>query len=321
MVILNAKPSAESIVIKEIKTGKTTRWLDLVAPSQEEEQRIETEFGIDVPTHDDIRSIEPSSRLYREHGAICMAAQVVVHGDTDLPQTASVAFILKGDTLLTVRYEGSRTFDIFADECERSQTMGSGAEVLVGLIEAVVDRTSEILERTGHAADDLPVKVLSSGKDRSRRRAAAELEAILTDIHRLHRRVAKVRESLVSLGRMIGFLLAQPDITDSEIRSRANSVTRDISSVTDHATFVAQNIQFVLDALLGLISVEQNAIVKFFSIVAVVLLPPTLIAAIYGMNFAVMPELNWTWGYPTALVAMLVSAVFPYLWCRHRGWL
>ena len=115
--------------------------------------------------------------------------------------------------------------------------------------------------------------------------------------------------------------MAQADIKDSAFRARAKSTSRDIVSVTDHATFVAQNIQFVLDALLGLISVEQNAIVKFFSIVAVVLLPPTLIAAIYGMNFEIMPELTWTWGYPAALILMLASSVLPYLWCRKRGWL
>lgn len=308
-------------MINDVKTGKSARWLDLVSPSREDEHRIETEFDVDIPTHDEIRSIEPSSRLYRDNGAICMAAQVVVRGDTDLPHTASIAFLLEDDTLVTVRYEQSRTFDIFASECARSDGMASGAAVLIGLVEAIVDRTSEILERTAEKADDLPVKVLPGGKNPARRRAAAELEAVLADIHRLHRSVAKVRESLVSLGRMVGFLLAQPDIGDQAIRTRAKSIARDIASVSDHATFVAQNIQFVLDALLGLISVEQNAIVKFFSIVAVVLLLPTLIAAIYGMNFEFMPELIWPWGYPAALLAMLVSSVFPYLWCRRRGWL
>ena len=154
-----------------------------------------------------------------------------------------------------------------------------------------------------------------------KRRTVAELEAVLAEIQLLHRRVAKVRESLVSLGRMTGYLLTQSEYDDAEFRERAKSTSRDIISVTDHATFVAQNIQFILDTLLGLISVEQNAIVKFFSIVAVVLLPPTLIAAIYGMNFEVMPELTWRWGYPSALAAMLASAVLPYLWCRKRGWL
>jgi magnesium transporter len=155
----------------------------------------------------------------------------------------------------------------------------------------------------------------------SKRRTVAELEAVLTEVQRLHRRVAKVREGLVSPGRMTGYLLTQSEFDDPEFRECGRSMSRDIISVTDHATFVAQNIQFVLDTLLGVISVEQNAIVKFFSIVAVVLLPPTLIAAIYGMNFETMPELTWTWGYPAALGAMLASAVLPYLWCRKRGWL
>lgn len=304
-----------------IRLGGDARWFDLVSPTEEEERWLETELGIDIPTLDDIRKYEPSSRLYRESGAIFMAAQIMVKGDTPLPQTTSVAFMLKNDALVTVRYEQSRTFDLLATELQRSETSQSNVMALIELVEALVDRTSELLENAADAADDMAVSVFPAGEHPSQRRTAAELEAVLSEIQRLHRRVAKGRESLVSLGRMTGYLLAQADIKDSAFRARAKSTSRDIVSVTDHATFVAQNIQFVLDALLGLISVEQNAIVKFFSIVAVVLLPPTLIAAIYGMNFEIMPELTWTWGYPAALILMLASSVLPYLWCRKRGWL
>jgi magnesium transporter len=304
-----------------IRLGGDARWFDLVSPTEEEERWLEMELGIDIPTLDDIRKYEPSSRLYRESGAIFMAAQIMVKGDTPLPQTTSVAFMLKNDALVTVRYEQSRTFDLLATELQRSETSQSNVMALIELVEALVDRTSELLENAADAADDMAVSVFPAGEHPSQRRTAAELEAVLSEIQRLHRRVAKGRESLVSLGRMTGYLLAQADIKDSAFRARAKSTSRDIVSVTDHATFVAQNIQFVLDALLGLISVEQNAIVKFFSIVAVVLLPPTLIAAIYGMNFEIMPELTWTWGYPAALILMLASSVLPYLWCRKRGWL
>ncbi|RXV60761.1 magnesium transporter [Roseovarius sp. A46] len=304
-----------------IRIGGDARWFDLVSPTEEEERWLETELGIDIPTLDDIRKYEPSSRLYRESGAIFMAAQIMVKGDTPLPQTTSVAFMLKNDALVTVRYEQSRTFDLLATELQRSETSQSNVMALIELVEALVDRTSELLENAADAADDMAVSVFPAGEHPSQRRTAAELEAVLSEIQRLHRRVAKGRESLVSLGRMTGYLLAQANIKDSAFRARAKSTSRDIVSVTDHATFVAQNIQFVLDALLGLISVEQNAIVKFFSIVAVVLLPPTLIAAIYGMNFEIMPELTWTWGYPAALILMLASSVLPYLWCRKRGWL
>lgn len=308
-------------MITPIRLGDAARWLDLVSPSAEEESEVETELGIDIPTRDEIGRYEPSSRLYRESGALFMAAQIVIRGDTPLPETTSVAFILKNETLVTVRYEQSRTFDLVVEELRRSEAGQSNLIALIGLLEALVDRTSELLEGAADATDDMALSVFPAEGHPSRRRTAAELEAVLREIQRLHRRVAKVRESLVSLGRLTGYLLAQAEIEDTAFRARARSTSRDIVSLTDHATFVSQNVQFVLDALLGLISVEQNAIVKAFSIVAVVLLPPTLIAAIYGMNFETMPELTWTFGYPAALAVMLASAVLPYIWCRKRGWL
>lgn len=308
-------------MLNKIELGNGARWLDLVSPSATEEAEVEGALEIDVPTQDDIRKNEPSSRLYREDGGTFMAAQIVTVGEAPLPQTSTVAFILKGENLVTVRYAQSRAFDLCASEIQRSDYRLTSSSALVGLIEALVDRTSELLEGAATAADEMALSALPAKEQPPKRRTVAELEAVLAEIQLLHRRVAKVRESLVSLGRMTGYLLTQSEYDDAEFRERAKSTSRDIISVTDHATFVAQNIQFILDTLLGLISVEQNAIVKFFSIVAVVLLPPTLIAAIYGMNFEVMPELTWRWGYPSALAAMLASAVLPYLWCRKRGWL
>jgi len=308
-------------LIREIELVGGARWLDLVSPTSEEEANVEDNLGIDVPTQEDIAKNEPSSRFYREDGATFMAAQIVVHSETQLPQTSSVAVILKHDTLVTVRYENSRAFDLCFSEIQRSESKPTSTSALIGLIEALVDRTAELLEGAANAADDMALSSVPLEEEASKRRTVAELETVLAEVQRLHRRVAKVRESLVSLGRMTGYLLNQSEFEDPEFRERAQSMSRDIMSVTDHATFVAQNIQFVLDTLLGVISVEQNAVVKFFSIVAVVLLPPTLIAAIYGMNFETMPELTWTWGYPAALAAMLASAVLPYLWCRKRGWL
>lgn len=136
-----------------------------------------------------------------------------------------------------------------------------------------------------------------------------------------YRPSAKIGESLVSHGRMIGYLMVQPEFAMPVLRERAQSVAHDVSSLADHASYVAQNIQFLLDAALGVVGVEQNVIVKFFSVVAVVLLPPTLVAAIYGMNFDIMPELQWRSGCPLALMVMLASAILPNLWVRRRGWL
>ncbi|MCB1876311.1 MAG: magnesium transporter CorA family protein [Chromatiales bacterium] len=297
-------------------------WIDLLSPSCDEEHEVEQLLNIDIPTHHDIKSIEPSSRLYREGDAVFAAAQVVIRGDSPKPRTMSVAFILREQALLTVRYEDSTVFDLFAAECERTPgTARSGVRGLIGLLEAIVDRTSELLETVGEAVDDLPERLHPVADGAGKRKDVAELQTVFAEIQVLHRRTAKVRESLVSLGRMVGFLITQPELNEPEVRLRAKSITRDILALSDHASFVAQNVQFVLDAALGLVGIEQNAIVKFFSIVAVVLLPPTLIAAIYGMNFKIMPELTWPFGYPLAILAMISSAVLPYFWCRRRGWL
>lgn len=302
--------------------GNRIIWFDLISPSRDEEAEIEAALGIDVPTREDIGGINPSSRLHREGDVVFAAARVITGGDTARPDTSSVAFLLRAGALLTVHYEDIRVFDVFASECLRApRTVRSGLEVLVGLLEAIVDRNAELLETVGDAVDDLPGRIHPEGDQSYKRREAAELRALLAEIQLLQRRTAKVRESLVSLGHMIRFLLAQPEMRGGSVRARAESVAGDIASLSDHASFVTQNIQFVLDAALGLVGVEQNAIVKFFSIVAVVLLPPTLVAGIYGMNFHVMPELDWRWGYPFAILLMLASAILPYLWCRARGWL
>lgn len=297
-------------------------WIDLVSPSRDEETEVERLLGIDIPAHHEIRSIEPSSRLFRDGEAVFAAAQILSRGDSPKPGTISVAFILKDQRLVTVRYEENRVFDLFAAECERtSEAVRSGAHLVIGLLEAIVDRTAELLETVGDAVDDLPDRIHPAADGSAKRKDVAELQTVLAEIQLLQRRTAKSRESLVSLGRMIGFLLSQPELKAQDVRARARSVARDIVSLSDHASFVAQNIHFVLNAALGIVGIEQNAIVKFFSIVAVVLLPPTLMTGIYGMNFEVMPELTWSLGYPLAIFAMLASAVLPYLWCRRRGWL
>lgn len=297
-------------------------WVDMLRPTPEEEERVEADLGIDVPTREDLGRIEPSSRLYREGGATFLTASVVCRSQTDAPETTDVAFVLTAGPLVTIRYADLRAFDLFAARMIRQPPTRGGLPILIDLLEAIVDRTSEILERASREADEVPVGLFPPGGDRRRRRTVAELENNLGEIEGLQRLVAKVRESLVSLGRLLGFLLAAEDIPfDAELRARAKSMARDVASLSDHATYVSGNIGFLLDASLGLISIEQNAIIKFFSIVAVVMLPPTLIGTVYGMNFAHMPELDWRLGYPLALLLMIVSAVLPYLWFRRRGWI
>lgn len=297
-------------------------WLDLNQPDTEEEARLEALLGIDLPTRDELRAIEPSSRLYRENGAAYVHATLVWKSDALRPETTDVAFILKGPLLVTIRYANPRAFDAVAARARVDQAVcASGAATLVNLIEAIVDRTAEVLERAGRETDALSDRVFAK-PPAGKRRSSEELEAALAKLAGLQKLAAKASESLVSLGRAIGFLMLAPEIAaEKGLRERLKSIGRDIQSLTDHATFVAGNINFNLEASLGLISIEQNAIIKIFSIAAVVLLPPTLVATVYGMNFKVMPELGWSFGYPLAIGLMIVSAIVPYLIFKRRGWL
>ena len=297
-------------------------WIDLMCPGRAEEVYLEGLLGIELPTREDLKDIEPSSRFYTDGGATFMTAPVVWKADTDAPELTDIAFILAGDTLVTIRYGEPRAFKLFISGLQR-QPMAhrSGAMMLARLLETIADRTAEILEQTVHGMDTLSTQVFGEGS-RGKRRPPRYLEDRLMDVARHHRMVAKTRDSLMSLGRLLGFLAASAAMQkDVEARDLCHSVAQDVRGLGEHAAFLATNISFLLDASLGLINVEQNAIIKIFSIASVVFLPPTLVASIYGMNFQFMPELGWNLGYPAALLLMLISAIVPFYVFRWKGWL
>ena len=298
-------------------------WFDLQSPTPEEEARVEAAIGAGLPTRDELRDIEPSSRLYTENGALYLTASLVCKSDTASPSLADVGFIVAGDKLVTVRYAEPRAFAIFTASLGRTHDCAGGADILSRLLETIVDRTAEILEHASRTTDEVTLRVFHTEvAERRPDRATRDLEATLSRIALLQRLVAKARESLMSLSRVSAYLNDQPAFRDDKaIRERVRSVARDVQSLSQHADFIAGNIIFLLDASLGLITVQQNTVMKIFSIAAVVLLPPTLIGSIYGMNFEHMPELATRWGYPAALVAMLLTAVLPFVWFRKKGWL
>ena len=295
-------------------------WIDLVAPTQEEERRVETLLGVEVPTREEMQEIEVSSRLYQEDGALYMTAPVVARADTEHPEASAVSFILAGDRLITVRYAEPQPFALFSARCQRAPAAYTrGDAVLAGLLDALIDRIADVLEHIGLEVDDISHEVFEHTSKPGR----GDFQDVLRRLGRRGDLISKVRESLVGVGRVLMFLtqasMAQRIAKD--LRDRLRTMSRDVRSLTDHASFLSSKINFLLDATLGMINIEQNAIIKIFSVVAVVFLPPTLIASIYGMNFEYMPELDWTFGYPMALLLMLASALTPYLYFKRRGWL
>lgn len=297
-------------------------WVDLVEPTKAEDLMMEKLLGISIPTRDDLKDIEPSSRLYIEADAVFMTASLVYRSETDIPDLTDVAFILHGGRLVTIRYAEPRAFALFKTAMHRIPGgCPNGVVMLTRLLETIADRTAEILEQAVGKVDDLSLQVFGD-KAVVKRRPPHFLEARLRDVAGHHRLVAKTRDSLASLSRLLTFVYTVPEVqADKDSRELCRSISRDIQTLSEHASFISGNITFLLDASLGLINVEQNAIIKIFSIASVVLLPPTLVASVYGMNFRVMPELEWQLGYPFALAAMVISAVIPFFFFRWKGWL
>ena len=309
-----------------------TVWLDLVEPTLEEEKAVETTLGIDIPTREELAEIEASSRLYQEDGAAFMTATLLRRGEHDRPESSPVTFIIKDNTLITIRYHHPQAFPVYVKRAMKPQTTAMTAwGIYISLLEAVVDRAADHLERVGHIVEETSRKTFGAGRTRGSpgkrpRRRTVNLQELIENIGEEGDFTGKMRESLVSIGRAVAFMTALVDqmkqtreVKDN--RARIRILQRDIQSLTDHASFLSGKISFLLDAVLGLINIEQNGIIKIFSVAAVVFLPPTLVASVYGMNFDFMPELHWKIGYPFAMVLMLLSAVLPWLYFKRKGWL
>jgi magnesium transporter len=296
-------------------------WLDLHAPTPAENKLVERTLGIALPTREEMQEIEVTSRLYVENGARFMTATLMCHSDTDVPRTTPVTFILSGHRLVTMRYDEPKPFTIVGAKLARLCPPNvTGESVLMDLLDAVIDRAADILEKIGSDVDTISHEILESEGSVGRGQSFKEM---LKSIGRRGDHTSKVRESLVSIGRLLLYLAAEADTMKwaKDQRAAIKGMQRDVQSLSDHATYLSQKISFLLDAMLGVVSLEQNNIIKIFSVAAVVFMPPTLIASIYGMNFKHMPELDFDFGYPLALVSMLLAAVLPYFFFRWMKWL
>ena len=298
-------------------------WADLLNPTKEEEKTIEDWLGVGIPTREEMEEIEISSRLYTENGAYFMIATLPAQADGDRPIMSPVTFVLSESRLITVRYHEPRAFQTFPMRAEKADIgCTSGETILVALLDAIVDRLADVLERASGEVVEIshdifhPAEKKASKRDRS-------FQLVLRRIGRKEDLVSKIQDSLLTLQRLSGFLgqAMMQRGSDKDARGRVKTLSRDVESLSDHATFLSQKITFLLDATLGMINIEQNAIIKIVSVAAVVFLPPTLVASVYGMNFDIMPELKWLLGYPFALGLMVVSAVLPFWYFKRRGWL
>jgi magnesium transporter len=309
-------------VPEPLATPEAVVWYDLLTPTAAEEAALERAIGVDVPTLAEMGEIEDSSRLYIEGPAIFMTATLPSKADGGYPVPAPVSFILAERRLITVRYETPRVFTSFPQRAERLDLgCSDGVTVLLALLEAIIERLADLLEATALAIESLSREIFQRGAARTAE--AQDYRGVLQGVGIQGAVLSHVLASLVTLERLIAFGGAVgigPDAS-KEVKARLKSLARDTRFLADHATFLSQKVNFLLDATLGMISIQQNSIIKIFSVAAVIFLPPTLVASIYGMNFAVMPELGWVFGYPFAIGLMVASAVVSYLVFKTRGWL
>lgn len=292
-------------------------WIDLLSPTGEEEHVVERALSLDVPTREEMSEIEISSRLYQEDGISYMTATLLTGADTGNPENVPVTFVLAGQRLVTLRYAEPKAFAAFAAQVQRQAAASacvSGEAVLAELLDAVVDRLADILEQVQREMNQVSRIIFARRK--------IDFEDVLRQIGLAEGLTSRARESLVSIGRLLLFLTRPGESKPAKTLSRSfKTLLHDVQSLSDHASYLANNINFLLDATLGMINIEQTGIIKIFSVAAVVLMPPTLVASIYGMNFEFMPELKLGLGYPLSLLLMVISAVLPYLYFKRRGWL
>jgi magnesium transporter len=301
-------------------------WIDLQQPTIEEDRIVEKLLGVQLPSREETEEIEFSSRFYDEDGAVFMTVSLLTGVDLGKPKLTPVTIVVAGDRIATMRYDELRAIRQFITRAIKPASgCTSSAAVFLGIIEAIVDRTADVLERISKDVDRINQDVFARRADLSRRNTeeGMELEEVIGAIGVQGDLAAKARESLASLERLVQYAgLALPGThTKGSNRGRLKLAGRDIRSLEDHVDFLSNKITFLLDATLGLISVEQNEVIRVLTVGATILFPPTLIGTLYGMNFDYMPELHWTFGYPLAILAMLASAILPYLYFRRRGWL
>jgi len=298
-------------------------WIDLLSPTREEEASVEQLIGVGIPTREEMEEIEISSRLYAENGAYVMTATLPAHTDGDRPEMLPVTFVLAGERLVTIRYHEPRAFQTFPMRAEKADTgCTNGETILVSLLEAIVDRLADVLERASREILDVSRDIFDSTETKASKRDR-DFQDILHRIGSKEDLISKIQDGLLTLKRLSGFLanIVSEGIAGKDLRGRVKMISRDVISLSDHTSFQTQKINFLLDATLGMINIEQNSIIKIVSVAAVVFLPPTLVASIYGMNFDLMPKLKWLLGYPFALGLMVVSAVLPFWFFRRKGWL
>ncbi|MET1414162.1 magnesium transporter CorA family protein [Roseibium sp. HPY-6] len=296
----------------------TSVWIDLVAPTRDEQKAAEKLMGAEIPTREEIASIETSERLYVEPGAVVMTTQMPMATRTLDPILSSVTFVLSSKRLVTVRYGEPRSIAILSKKVQADATIAHmGPAVFYALLDIIVDRCADEMESASARYDELAVQVFGDGLNM---RKTASYQIAIKQLGQIGLHVAKMHDVCTSLSRALLFMNTHAKRLglSEEQGTELKTYGRDIRSIKEHADALDNKLAFLLDATVGLVTLEQNQISKIFTVLGVIFLPPTLIASIYGMNFTNMPELQWEQGFLFSIGMMLVSVIATFLFFRWK---
>lgn len=308
--------------VRDPESLRSAIWIDLLQPSLEEEHAVQNALAVEIPTREEMQEIESSSRLYREGETLVLTANFLYGVDTGEFSSTAISFVLVGEALITVRYATPKAFPVFAARCQKTPALlSSGDAVMLHLFEQIVDRLADILERIGADMDRASQGAFKRGKPGAVTLREQDLKEVLLTLGQVGEVTTRASETLLGLNRIFTFISAEKAMVRKENQGYIKTLVRDVRSLVEHANFLNNKATFLLDAVLGIINIEQTNIIKTFTVVSVALMPPTLIASIYGMNFQHMPELAWSIGYPLALGLMVATGVLPIWYFKRKGWL
>jgi magnesium transporter len=276
-----------------------------------------------VPSKEALSEIEASSRLILEHGILYLSTPAVTKGEFESTEISPVGFVLTSRILVTVRYAESASFDSVVTRVCADKTIVSSIGIFVAILETMVDHGADVLENLSATIDKVSKSIFHGNlsKPRHPSRSTARLRQILSEIGVIGEHLAQARDTLLGVGRLATFVAdVGLNWISKPFRARLDAISKDVTSLSDYETHLSDKMQFLLDAVLGYISIEQNDLFKVLTIVSVIGVPPTLLAGIWGMNFKNMPELSWAWGYPLSWLAIILSVIVPLIWFKRRGW-
>jgi magnesium transporter len=306
------------------KSGDHLAWVDLYNPTNAEIAKACTDYRLDIPPREQLEEIEFSSRLQYEDGAFTISIPVTPHaknGDEDV--TSPLGFVLTKDLLVTIRFAELHTFDAIIKRVERRTR--SPADIFLVILEALIDYSADRLEDLRANALKISQRIFHKNMQERQTYNVAQMNRMLRDtlveIGDMGERLSHIRDTLLVLQRAIPFVTEHGDgWMESIVKARLKMAGSDVQSLNDYEVHLTDKLQFLLDADLGFINVEQNDLFKVLTIASVVGIPPVLLAGIWGMNFHFMPELAWPHGYVYGLISIVVSGVLPLAWFKYRGW-